>query len=172
MENKREHKFQNRMDLTYEQYVHASFDGIIQLAKELQQVLGKEESFRIISKAREKFDLELINKQLSGRKAIENFEDFKELMKELHENKFASHLFTVTCFEEASEIEFHTTECLFAKVFRDMNAADLGYAMMCQPDFVTTPHYYSHVQLKRTKTLMQGDDYCDTCYCYSEQSSR
>lgn len=173
MEDEKGHKFRGKMDLTYDQYVHASFDGIIQLAKELEQVLGKKETFRIIEKAREKFDLQLITEQLFGRKAIENFEDFKRFMKEIHESKFASHLFTIAYLGETpTEIEFHTTECLFAKVFRDMNAEDLGYAMICQPDFVTTPRYYSHAQLKRTKTLMQGNDYCDTRYCLSDRSSK
>ena len=91
-------------------------------------------------------------------------------MKELHDSPFASHLFTITYREDIpTEIEFHTTECLLAKIFRDMDAADLGYVMICQPDFVTTPTYFPNVRLKRTKTLMQGDDYCDTPYCFTER---
>lgn len=172
MKDERTHKFQSKMDLTYEQYVHACFEGIIQLAREFEQILGREKALEIIGKAREKYDLELVKRQLSGREAIDNFEDFKAFMKELHESSFASNLFTITYqIDSATEIEFHTTECLLAKVFRDMKAADLGYAMICQPDFVTTPSYCPNVRLKRTKTLMQGDDYCDTTYCFSRPSS-
>jgi len=163
------HKFQNKIDLTYEQYIHACFDGIIQLSKELEQVLGREKAQEIIGKAREKSDLELVKGQMSGRKAIDNFEDFKTFMKELHDSPFASHLFAIAYLgETAKEIEFHTTECLFAKVFRDMGAADLGYVMICRPDFVSTPAYCPNVSLRRTKTLMQGDDCCDTIYHFSE----
>jgi hypothetical protein len=172
LKDEKTHKFNGKMDLTYEEYVHACFDGIIQQAKELEQVLGKEETLKIIGKAREKFDLELIKKQLSGRKPIENFEDFKTFMKELHESPVASHMFTITYREDTpNEIEFHTTECLMAKVFQDMKAADLGYVMICQPDFVTTPSYCHNVKLRRKKTFMQGDDYCDTVYCFSDRSS-
>ena len=169
MEDEKTHKFQNKMDLTYEQYVHACFDGIIQLSRELEQVLGREKTHEIIGKAREKSDLELVRRQMSGRKAIDNFKDFKTLMKELHESPFASHFFTIAYLgDTATEIEFHTTECLFAKVFRDMGAADLGYIMICKPDFVSTPAYCPNVRLRRTKTLMQGDYYCDTIFHFSE----
>lgn len=170
LEHGKEHKFQSKLELTYEQYLHACFDGIIQLSKELEQVLGKDKTFEIIGRAREKTDLELVKKQMTGRKTIDNFDDFKTFMKELHESPFASNLFTITYREDIpTEIEFHTNECLLAKIFRDMNATDLGYVMICQPDFVTTPAYFSNVRLKRTKTLMQGDDYCDTTYCSTER---
>ena len=160
------------MDLTYEQYIHACFDGIIQLAQELQQVLGPEKAFEITGNARVKYDLELVRKHLDGGQAFDSFEDFKRFMKKLHKSPLAKHLFTITYPKDtATEIEFHTTECLLAKVFRDMKAADLGYAMMCQPDFVTTPEYCPKVRLKRSKTLMQGDDCCDTVYCFSNQPS-
>ncbi len=172
MDDGKTHKFQSKMDLTYEQYAHARYDGIIQLSRELEQVLGKEKTLEIVGKAMEKYDLELVKKHLPGRKPIKDFEDFKAFMKGLHESHFASHLFTIAYRgETATEIEFHTTECLPAKVFRDMKADDLGYAMICQPDFVTTPHYCPNVQLKRTKTLMQGNDHCDTTYCFSAPSS-
>ncbi len=158
------------MDLTYERYIHACYDGIIQLSRELEQILGKEKTLEIIRKTREKYDLELVEKQLSGR-TIKTFEDFKTFMKELHESNFAGHLFTITYHDKTpNEIEFHTTECLMAKVFRDMKATELGYAMICQPDFVTTPSYHPNVKLKRTKTLMQGDNYCDTTYCFVDSS--
>jgi hypothetical protein len=172
LEDEKTHKFQSKMDLTYEQYIHACYDGIIQLSRELEQILGREKTLEMIGKAREKHDLELVKKHLSGRKTIKNFEDFKAFMKELHESSFTSHLFTIKYLgDTATEIEFHTTECLLAKVFRDMKAADLGYVMICQPDFVTTPSYCPNVSLRRTKTLMQGDDHCDTTYCFSGSPS-
>jgi hypothetical protein len=124
----------------------------------------------IIGKASEKTDLARVKKQVTGRKPIDNFDEFKTFIKELHDSPFASHLFTITYREDIpTEIEFHTTECLLAKIFRDMDAADLGYVMICQPDFVTTPAYFPKVRLKRTKTLMQRDDYCDTTYCFTER---
>ena len=78
-------------------------------------------------------------------------------------------LFTITYpIDNDEEVEFHTTECILAKVFKEMKAEDLGYLICCQPDFETTPAYCSNVSLKRSKTLMQGDNYCDTTYCWKK----
>jgi hypothetical protein len=74
-------------------------------------------------------------------------------------------MFTITYpVDNDEEIMFLTKECILAEVFKEMNAQDLGYVMCCQPDFVTTPAYCQNVYLKRTKTLMKGDDHCDTTY--------
>jgi hypothetical protein len=98
---------------------------------------------------------------------IQTFADFKKLMKGLHENEFAQNLFTINYpIDNDREIEFRTTECILAKVFREMGAGDLGHIMCCQPDFDTTPAYCKRVSLKRTKSLMNGDSYCDTKYCW------
>ena len=52
----------------------------------------------------------------------------------------------------------------------EMKAEDLGHIMCCQPDFETTPAYCPNVYLKRSRTLMKGDDYCDTTYCWKKQT--
>jgi len=166
------HKFQEKIELTYEQYFHICFDEVIRLSVEFEKALGRDKAFEVIGRAREKADLDIIGKQMKERPPIESFEDFKAFMKELHESPFSSHLFTITYKEDVpNEIEFHTTECILAKVFREMNAADLGYAMCCRPDFATTPAYNPHVRLRRIKTLMQGDNYCDTAYCWVNKTN-
>ena len=103
---------------------------------------------------------------MEEQKPIQNFAEFKKLMKGLHENQFARNLFTITYpVDNDHEIEFRTTECILAKVFKDMSAEDLGEIMCCRSDFDTTPAYCRRVSLKRTKSLMKGDAYCDTKYC-------
>jgi len=47
LEDKKTHKFQSKMDLTYEQYIHACYDRIIQLSKELERVLGREKTLEV-----------------------------------------------------------------------------------------------------------------------------
>lgn len=60
-------------------------------------------------------------------------------MEELHENAFARNLFTISYPIDNEEVEFRTTECIMAKVFKDLKAQDLGYIMCCQPDYESTP---------------------------------
>jgi hypothetical protein len=53
---------------------------------------------------------------------------------------------------------------LWAKAFRDENAGDLGYAMVCYPDYAVAKGLNPKLKLIRTKTLMQGDDSCSLRY--------
>jgi hypothetical protein len=55
-------------------------------------------------------------------------------------------------------------KCLWAKVFRDGDAADIGYAMVCYPDYAVARGLNPKLKLIRTKTLMQGDDGCSLRY--------
>ena len=56
------------------------------------------------------------------------------------------------------------SKCLWAKVFRDSGAANLGYATICYPDFAVASAFNPKMKLVRTKTLMQGDDCCNHRY--------
>ena len=57
--------------------------------------------------------------------------------------------------------EIRVTECIWAKTFREADAADLGYATECHRDFATCQAFNPKIKLIRTKTLMQGDDCCN-----------
>jgi predicted hydrocarbon binding protein len=60
-----------------------------------------------------------------------------------------------------STVAVKITECLWAKTFRDAQAADIGYAGICHGDFGAAPGFNPKMHLERTKTLMQGHDCCD-----------
>ncbi len=60
--------------------------------------------------------------------------------------------------ENLFEIKF--TECLWAKTFREANAADIGYAGICYGDYAMTKAFNPKLKLDRNKTLMQGNDCC------------
>jgi hypothetical protein len=66
--------------------------------------------------------------------------------------------------ETATKSVCIATECIYAKVFNSLDAADLGYLLHCKHDFATTPVVHPDLKLKRTKTLMQNDDCCDFVY--------
>jgi hypothetical protein len=163
------HKFERKADITYLDLLRESFQGMVRLARLMEKELGKERAHELIYRSRVEGDLQLIRKQLKGRKPIETFADFKTLMKGLHESPSARNLFTITYpVDNDEEIEFHATECILAKVFKEMGAEDLGNVMCCEPDFETTPVYCPSVYLKRSKTLMKGDGCCDTKYCWKK----
>ena len=63
---------------------------------------------------------------------------------------------------EKTEKVFETkyTECLMAKVFREMNAADIGYAMECYPSDAVARAFNPKMKSVFIKNLMKGDDVC------------
>jgi hypothetical protein len=58
------------------------------------------------------------------------------------------------------EAELKVTECLWAKTFREANAGDVGYAMICHTDIAGITAFNPKITLARPKLLMQGDDEC------------
>ncbi len=169
MNKKTLHKFQEKMELTYEQYFRDRYGEIIHLARELERVLGREKAFEIIGKAREKYIVELTRQEIAEKGPIKNFEDFKVIEKDENASPFFSHVLTFTYTEETpKKLTLHVTECLKAKIFKEMNATDLGYVMFCHPDFAYAQACHPKIKMKRTKTLMQGDRYCDHTYYWEE----
>jgi hypothetical protein len=167
MNKKVPHKFQEKMELTYEQYFQTD-QSMVELAKAFEHALGKDRTFEIIRKWAEKSRVELAKNQTS-KKPIKNFEDFKLFFKELYGSPFWAHALTLTYPEETpKKLSCHITECLAAKVFKEMNATDLGYILICRTDFAMARAYHPKLRLKRTKTLMQGDSYCNHTYYWKE----
>ncbi|MCJ7761593.1 L-2-amino-thiazoline-4-carboxylic acid hydrolase [Candidatus Bathyarchaeota archaeon] len=163
-------KFNRKADVTYLDLFRETFRGEMRLARLMEKELGKTRAHELLYRSRVKGDLELISMQLNGKKPAESFTEFKTLMKRLHETPAARNMFTITYpVDNDKEIVFLTKECILAEVFKEIGASDLGYIMCCQPDFETTPAYCPSVYLKRSKTLMKGDDCCDTTYCWKKQ---
>ncbi len=66
--------------------------------------------------------------------------------------------------ETPQALEIRVTQCLWAKVFREENAGAIGYAAICHPDFAVASGFSPKLKLIRTKTLMQGHEYCNHRY--------
>ena len=168
MNKKAPHKYQEKMELTYEQYFRDSVQSTVELARAFEHDLGRDRTLKIIKKWTEKSAAEAVKNQMS-KKPIKNFEDFKRLRKEQEKTPVWTHMLTLTHPEETpTKFCCNITECLWAKTFKEMNATDLGYILCCGQDFATARAYHPRMRLKRTKTLMQGDNYCNHIYYWKE----
>jgi hypothetical protein len=77
-------------------------------------------------------------------------------------DRFWKHVLTLEIVEDTDKaIETKVTECLWAKTFREANASDIGYAIICYPDYASALALNPKLKLIRTKTLMQGNDCCN-----------
>lgn len=162
------HKFQEKMvsEMTYEQYFRDRCHEMVCLVRELEEILGRKKALEVMGKAREKYIVELTKNE---RGLIRDFEDFKASEKAENASAFFSNTLTLTYPEETSnKLTLHVTECLWAKVFKEMDATDLGYVLFCQPDFAYAEACHPKIKMRRTKTLMQGDSYCNHTFYWRE----
>jgi hypothetical protein len=59
-----------------------------------------------------------------------------------------------------SELEIKVTECAYARMFRKVDAGDIGYAGLCYQDYGMAQAAHPDIELTRETTLMQGDGCC------------
>ncbi len=77
-------------------------------------------------------------------------------------NWFWTHVVSLDVVEKTPRVvEVRVRRCLWAQTFREANAGDIGYAMVCHTDFAAAPAFNPKMRMTRTKTLMQGDDHCN-----------
>jgi L-2-amino-thiazoline-4-carboxylic acid hydrolase len=59
---------------------------------------------------------------------------------------------------------YRFTRCMWAEAFRELEAQDIGFWVLCQGDAAMASSFNPMIRFSRTKTLMTGDDYCDHVY--------
>ena len=149
------HKFKNDSKMTWEEVFQMTYSSqFVPFITYLGQKIGKEE---LISHM--KTWIEDRFKNVPKRED----RDFSELVKRLTApSSFKDSVLTVEVMEKTETVlETKTTECLWAKTFRDAKAEDYGYAYICYPDLFKFLPWNSKLRVRLTKTLMQGHEYCD-----------
>jgi len=74
-------------------------------------------------------------------------------------SQFTSNVLDLEVIENSKDARIYKiTKCMWAKTFRESDAADIGYAYLCYGDFAAAKA--SNEKLERETTLMQGHDCC------------
>ncbi len=72
--------------------------------------------------------------------------------------------FEFTSEVKGNGIQMKCTRCPIYEMAKEMKATDLMYYHTCSTDECIASAFNPQIGFKRTKTLMQGDDYCDHYY--------
>ena len=155
------HSWAEKADLTWEQIFRFAYQkDLIPLLRALSERLGREEFVRLLQEAGDA----VVGKKTAGRPPmVRDLVTFAANMKNMP--PIIQHTLEAEIIEQTPEaFEYRVKKCLWAKVFRDENAADIGYAMICYPDYSVARSLNPKLKLIRTKTLMQGDDSCGLRY--------
>ena len=156
-----EHSWTEKANVTWEQIFRFAYQkDLIPLLKALAEQPGREEFVRMLQEAGDA----VVRKKTAGRPpVVHDLVTFAASMK--NTPPVVQHAIEAKIVEETSAaFEYRVTKCLWAKVFREEDAADIGYAMVCYPDYAVANSLNPKLKLIRTKTLMQGDDSCRLRY--------
>jgi hypothetical protein len=148
-----------KIEIPVEQLLYTWFVTPVALIKELYLILGKEKTLKLVRDVVCKTTAEERNLQLKS---------FAEFLK-----GGGSELVKRTTVSEdrkvkKNETSFKITKCLWSKVFKSMNASEIGEVLVCESDFPRAKTWSPKLELKRTQTIMGGAPYCDFCYVWNE----
>jgi hypothetical protein len=163
----KQHKFEEDSQMSFERVFKFVYGGVF-----IPTMLGMAEEL-----GREKL-VEMLKDVASRQWAKQIAEDTKNLKKRdldvfvsssRDPDYFWSHVLSKSIVEDTKNaFEMKITECLWAKIFREANAGDIGYAGVCYPDYAAATVFNPKIKMIRTKTLMQGDGFCNHRYVYDE----
>ena len=88
------HKFQEEMNLTYEEFFRRVLGTKVQILRALEQVLDGEEASEVIARIYEKIARNWV-KQMTEKHPINSFDDFVAFMKKIINSPMRQHTMTV-----------------------------------------------------------------------------
>ncbi len=159
VETTAKHKFVADSQMTFEEVFDFAYKKLIPVLQGLARELGEEHFLAVLKQVA--FESALRAGQATARQLPCN--DFAAFTNSGGEpSYFGEHILTREIVEDTPQaFELKVTECLWAKTFLEMGAADIGYRLLCHTDYADCQGFNPKITLTRSKTLMQGDDCCN-----------
>jgi hypothetical protein len=137
----------------------------------MEKTIGIERAHKLVEKAFYDDMFKWVTEDLEELGPVNEFADFVKIEKEENESIGVRSKVTIKYVEDTrSELGLRVSECLDAEVFKELEAEDIGYLVACNPDHAYAKACNPCVKLRRTKTLMQGDDYCDHVWYWDKSN--
>jgi predicted RNA-binding protein YlxR (DUF448 family) len=152
------HTWTEKADLTWEEIFRFAYQkDLIPLLKQMGEMVGREKFVTLLREASD----EVVRKK-SARRPQRAGIDLAALAANIKKMPpLMQHALEGEITEESPEVfAYRVKKCLWAKAYREGDAADIGYAMICYPDYAVARSLNPKLRLTRDKTLMQGADHC------------
>lgn len=148
----------DKADMTWQQAFDFAYGGYAGVMKNLSNDIGHDRFLEALRTAASQAATDSVVALASSLPA-RDLATFAGYMKT--ETVYRSALVFDVVEESATAFEIHVSQCLWASSFRSRNAADIGYAAICHPDYAASTAFNPRMTMTRTKTLMQGHDCCN-----------
>jgi len=154
------HKFLNDSGMSWQEvYQFAYQSGYIPTMKKLAEKIGKDKLIALLKESVDEMAHEMIG-EMAKNLPKRDLATFALTMK--NPDPMFKNALTFEIIEDSTDaFAIKVKECLWAKTFREADAADIGYAAICHGDYAMAKAFNPHLRMIRTKTLMQGHDCCD-----------
>lgn len=155
-----EHKFKADAQVSFEEHFKFAYAQVlIPYLNDIADEIGRKRLLKIVQTRWEEHCWKS-GKKFAEDSAKPDFANFTQWART--PSRFWQHALGFSIVEDTPKaFEIKVTECIWAKVFRDAGAADIGYAGICNPDFATARGYSNKLRMVRPQTLMQGHDCCN-----------
>ncbi len=155
-------KSSEKADMTWDQIFDFAHGQLIPVLTNIAAQVGRAQFVEMIEKASDAATVESVGKMPIP---AENRDLAAWIAPVRNRSPLFEHALVMNVVKDTStEFAIRVTECLWAKTFRDKRAGDLGYALVCHSDFAAVAAFSPKLKMLRTKTLMQGADFCDHRY--------
>jgi len=158
-----QHKFDvpHEIALSSRQRTQMTYRGLIQLIQVLRSELSEPELIRLLGLTSAE-----IGRQVGARQA-QNSPDttFQTFVRVFRPPNFADSLTHEVVEDTEKVFALKVTECVSAEVMRSAGLGGaIGHAAVCNMDYFWPPAFNPNFKMERTKTLMQGHDFCNHRY--------
>jgi len=158
VENTVKHKFLEGSDMTFQEVFDFAFQSLIPVLQGLAKELGEDHFVDVLRKVAFETALKA-GQDIARQLPCNDLAAFKAAGEPGH---FGKHVLSLEIVEHTPRaFEVKVTECLWAKTFREMGAAEIGYSLICHRDYADCQGFNPKITMTRSKTLMQGDDCCN-----------
>ncbi len=142
---------------TYRELRRQKMNGSIGLSKYLTRTLGRDKTLELLRAHSEE------NARAAAPEAAKpaGANDFAALKKLMSPEAYKG-LLVMEVLENTERVyQLKITDCTWARIWREADAAEEGYALVCHGDFAGITAFNPKFEMIRDKTLMQGHAYCN-----------
>ena len=153
--------YQENSGMTVEDVYKFSFETIVPILESMGKDLGREKLLKLLEKASAENYTQMITAMAKDYPS----RDMKSFVKMMDTFMAGMPVFQKSMAYEVTEFtdkvyETKYTLCLPAKILREMNAADIGYALECSPADAFVKAFNPKMKSTIIKSIMKGDSVC------------
>jgi hypothetical protein len=154
-------KDESKSDISHVKVRELQAPLVSALIKGYANVIGKDKAFEIAQEIINQ-DAVLSGKTLAKEVSGNSLKHLLTAIKEFWTNDGAMELENITLDENS--LSFDVTRCRYSDIYKKFDIQELGTLMSCSRDFAFMEGFNPEIELKRTKTIMEGDSSCNFCY--------